>query len=75
MIPSRAELLRRRRCRLLAFAMVLGALLPVFERTWIALGIGLAGIALLLLVYRRECRDEDTRESSQDDTHTRAPGA
>jgi hypothetical protein len=73
MIPSRGELLRRRRCRLLVVGMVLGALLPVFERSWIALGIGLAGIAFLLLVYRRECRGEVARESKPDDTHTRGP--
>jgi hypothetical protein len=75
MIPSRAELLRRRRCRLLVFGMVLGAFLPVFERSWIALGIGLAGIAVLLFVYRRECRDEAARGSTQDDTHPRGPEA
>lgn len=75
MIPSRAELLRRRRCRLLAFGMVLGALLPVFERSWVALGVGLAGIVVLLFVYRRECRDEVARESTPDDTHTRGPKA
>ena len=75
MIPSRGELLRRRRCRLLVFGMVLGALLPVFERTWVALAIGLAGIAVLLIVYRRECRDGVSPESTRDDTHTRGPEA
>lgn len=75
MIPSRGELLRRRRCRLLIFGMVLGALLPVFERSWISLGVGLAGIAVLLVVYRRECRDEVARESTRNDTHTRGPEA
>jgi cbb3-type cytochrome oxidase subunit 3 len=73
MIPSRAELLRRRRCRLLAFGMVLGALLPVFQWSWITLAVGLAGIAVLLFVYRRECRGEVAPESTQDDTHTRGP--
>jgi hypothetical protein len=75
MIPSRGDLLRRRRCRLLVVGMVLGAFLPVFERSWIALGIGLVGIAVLLLVYRRECRGEGAQESTQDDTHTRGPEA
>jgi hypothetical protein len=75
MIPSRGELLRRRRCRLLVVGMVLGALLPIFQWSWITLAIGLAGIAVLLLVYRRECRDEVARESSQNDTHARAPEA
>lgn len=75
MIPSRGELLRRRRCRLLVVGMVLGALLPIFQWSWITLAIGLAGIAVLLFVYRRECRDEVARESSQNDTHRRAPEA
>lgn len=75
MIPSRGELLRRRRCRLLVVGMVLGALLPIFQWSWITLAIGLAGIAVLLLVYRRECRDDVARESSQNETHTRAPEA
>ena len=75
MIPGRAELLRRRRCRMLAFGMVLGALLPIFQWSWITLAVGLAGIAVLLVVYRRECRDEAARESTQDDTHARGPEA
>jgi hypothetical protein len=75
MIPSRAELLRRRRCRLLVVGMVLGALLPIFQWSWITLAIGLIGIAALLLAYRRECRDEVARDSTQDDTHARGPGA
>ena len=44
-LPSRAELMRRRRCRLLAVGMVLGALLPVFQWSWITLAIGLGGVA------------------------------
>ena len=75
MIPSRGELLRRRRCRLLAFGMVLGALLPIYQWSWITLAIGLAGIAALLFVYRRKCRDEVARDSTQDDTHARGPEA
>jgi cbb3-type cytochrome oxidase subunit 3 len=60
---------------MLAFGMVLGALLPIFQWSWITLAVGLAGIAVLLVVYRRECRDEAARESTQDDTHTRGPEA
>jgi hypothetical protein len=75
MIPSRADLLRRRRCRLLVVGMVLGAFLPVYQRSWITLGIGLAGVALLVLVYRRECRGRLATNSAQNDTDTRAPGA
>lgn len=74
MIPSRAELLRRRRCRLLVFGMVLGALLPVFQRSWITLGIAVVGIAALLFVYRRDCRHTDAQNSARNDTHTRASG-
>jgi hypothetical protein len=73
MIPSRAELMRRRRCRLLVVGMVLGALLPIFQWSWIALAISLGGIALLLLVYRRECRDHLEHDSSHGDTHARDP--
>jgi hypothetical protein len=73
MIPSRAELMRRRRCRLLAVGMVLGALLPIFQWSWTTLAIGLGGIALLLLVYRRECRNGSERDSSHGDTHPRDP--
>jgi hypothetical protein len=73
MIPSRAELMRRRRCRLLAVGMVLGALLPIFQWSWTTLAISLGGIALLLLVYRRECHNGSERDSSHEDTHPRDP--
>ena len=73
--PSRAELMRRRRCRLLAVGMVLGALLPVFQWSWLSLAIGLGGIAALLLAYRRECAGASAQESTQDDTDLRGPGA
>ena len=74
-LPSRGELLRRRRCRLLVVAMVLGALLPIFSWSWITLAAGLAGIAVLLLVYRRECVCKSEAPSTQSDTHLRDPGA
>ena len=73
--PSRAELMRRRRCRLLAFGMVLGALLPVFQWSWLTLAIGLGGIAALLFVYRRECTGTSADESTQNDAHPRDPEA
>jgi hypothetical protein len=73
--PSRAELMRRRRCRLLAVGMVLGAFLPVFQWSWITLAVGLGGIAALLLVYRRECAGSSAQESTQNDTHPRGPEA
>jgi hypothetical protein len=74
-LPSRAELMRRRRCRLLVVGMVLGVLLPVFQWSWITLAIALGGIAVLLLVYRRQCSGASAEKSTQDDTHSRGPGA
>jgi hypothetical protein len=74
-LPGRAELMRRRRCRLLVVGMVLGAFLPVYQWSWITLGVGLGGIALLLLVYRRECTGRSVAKSARNDTHTRGPGA
>lgn len=74
-LPGRAELMRRRRCRLLVVGMVLGALLPVFQWSWITLAVGLSGVALLLLVYRRECAGASAQESTQSDTHSRGPEA
>jgi len=71
--PTRAELMRRRRCRLLVVGMMLGALLPVFQWSWITLAIGLGGIAALLLVYRRGCADTSAQESTQSDTPPRGP--
>jgi hypothetical protein len=75
MIPSRAELLRRRRCRFLVVGMILGALLPVFERSWIALGVGLGGIAILTFVYLRDCRGGRRSDPAQTGTHPRDPAA
>jgi len=75
MIPGRPELLRRRRCRLLLFGMVLGALLPIYQPSWVTLGIALVGVGLLVLVYRRECRDGAVTDPARSDTDTRAPGA
>jgi hypothetical protein len=74
-LPNRAELMRRRRCRLLVVGMVLGALLPIFQWSWITLAIAIGGIALLLLVYRRECTGTSAQDSTQNDTHSRGPGA
>jgi hypothetical protein len=75
MIPSRAELLRRRRCRFLVVGMILGALLPVFDWSWIALGVGLGGIAILAFVYLRDCRGGRRGDRAQTDTHPRGPAA
>jgi hypothetical protein len=75
MIPSRAELLRRRRCRFLVVGMILGALLPIFEWSWIALGVGLGGVAVLAFVYWRECRGGGRRDPAHGDTHPGGPAA
>ena len=62
---KRGEILRRRRCRLLAFAMVLGVLLPIFQPSWITLGAAVVGVTALAVVYRRECRHVDEENSTQ----------
>jgi hypothetical protein len=71
MIPSRAELLRRRRCRLLIFGMILAVLLPVFQFNWITLALGAVGLVALLIVYRRDCRGVFAQDSTHEDTHPR----
>jgi uncharacterized membrane protein len=71
MIPSRAELLRRRRCRLLIFGMVLGILLPIFQFSWVTLAIGATGVVALVIVYRRECRGVFAQDPTHEDTHPR----
>ncbi len=58
--PPPAELARRQRCRSLELAAALGIILAVFsviDRTWPAVGVGLAGTALALVVRHRRCRD------------------
>jgi hypothetical protein len=55
--------------------MALGVLLPVFQWSWLTLAIGLAGIAGLLLVYRRECTGTSAQDSTPLDTHPRDPEA
>jgi hypothetical protein len=55
--------------------MVLGALLPIFQWSWVTLAVGLGGIAVLLLVYRRECTGCPEQDSSQSDAHARGPEA
>jgi Na+-translocating ferredoxin:NAD+ oxidoreductase RnfD subunit len=66
---SRGELLKRRRCRLLLVGMALGVFLPVFQPSWITVTAGVVGIAILALVYGRECRTEDGSDSTQSGTH------
>jgi len=71
MIPSRAELLRRRRCRMLIFGMILAVLLPAFQFNWITLALGAVGLVALVIVYRRECRGAFAQNSTHEDTHPR----
>ena len=71
MIPSRAVLLRRRRCRLLIVGMLLGVLLPIFQFSWITLAVGATGVVALLIVYRRECRGAFAPDPTHEDTHPR----
>jgi hypothetical protein len=56
--PSPAETARRQRCRSLELAAVLGmflAVVSVIDRTWPAVGVGLAGTAIALAVRHRTC--------------------
>ena len=62
---SAPELGRRRRCRVLQLAIAIGILLPIFQPSWITLGSALAGIAVLVFLYRRECRDAVEDDSAQ----------
>jgi hypothetical protein len=66
---NRGELLKRRRCRILLVAMALGVFLPVLQPGWITLTIAVVGIAVLALVYGRECRGVDGADSTQTGTH------
>jgi hypothetical protein len=55
-----ADFARRQRCRSLELAAVLGVVLALFsviDRTWPAVGVGLAGTAIALVVRHRTCRD------------------
>ena len=66
---SRGELLRRRRCRLLLVGMALGVFLAVFQPSWITVTVAVVGIAVLAIVYGRECRSEDGSNPTQTGTH------
>ena len=56
------ERARRQSCRMLEVAGALGVLLAAFSavgRTWIPVAVGLAGVAVVVVVHRRSCRDVD----------------
>ena len=75
-LPTRAELMRRRRCRLLVVGMVLGALLPIFQWSWITLAIGLGGVAAPpARLPARMCAALPRRIRHESDTHPRGPEA
>jgi len=65
-----AERLRRRRCRAIPVAVLLGVLLPLFQRTWPSLVVAVVGIALLAFVYLRECRRRGETKTAPDGTDT-----
>jgi hypothetical protein len=46
---------KQQRCRTVALAIALGIVLPIVERSWVALGAALAGIAILGVLYWRDC--------------------
>ena len=56
------ERARRQRCRMLEVAGALGVLFAAFSavgRTWLPVAVGLAGVAIVVAVHRRRCRDVD----------------
>jgi apolipoprotein N-acyltransferase len=62
--PGRAELLRRRRCRLLLLAMALGIFLPISQPGWITVAAAVAGIGVLAFLYRRDCWRKDGTDAA-----------
>ena len=53
----RSDRLHRRRCIGFRIAFIFGILLAVINRSdWILLAIALAGMAILLIAYWRDCR-------------------
>ena len=53
----RSDRLHRRRCIGFRIAFIFGILLAVINRSdWILLAIALAGIAIVLIAYWRDCR-------------------
>lgn len=69
---SEQEPERHRRCRVLQLAIALGILLPIFQPSWITLASAAVGIAVLAVLYHRECRHQAGGDSAQEDTHLRA---
>jgi hypothetical protein len=65
-----AERLRRRRCRAIPVAVLFGVLLPLFQRSWLSLGVAAAGIAVLVFIYVRECRRRAEAKTARDGTDT-----
>jgi len=50
------EILRRRRCLALRVAILFGVLLPIVNRDLVSLVVAVVGIAMVLVVYWRNCR-------------------
>jgi hypothetical protein len=65
---SRSELLRRRRCRALQLAAVLGLFLPVSQPSWITVGVAAVALTVIAVVYWRDCRGRPDTASARDDT-------
>jgi hypothetical protein len=59
------DVLRRRRCVALRVAVFFGVLLPIFYWAWSTLAIAVAGIALAVFTYWRECRGKGGADTTR----------
>jgi Flp pilus assembly protein TadB len=62
---NQRELRRYRRCRAIPVAVVLGILLVVFQPSPVTGVVAGAGIAILVVLYWRECRRRTGTKSAQ----------
>lgn len=59
------DLRRHRRCRAIPVAVMLGILLPIFQPSSVTVVVAVLGIAVLVILYWRECRHRSGTKSAQ----------
>ena len=59
------DLRRHRRCRAIPVAVMLGILLPIFQPSSVTVVVAVLGIAVLVILYWRECRHRSGTKSTQ----------